>query len=275
VGAGAHREGDVVTTDRSTRAAEHQDCTAALRASVEAQEVLARSLAAVVGAEPANIVRVPPPKRARGVYRDSEYRSWDGLIRRCTCSAEPSWHNYGGRGITVCERWLSYENFLADMGPKPSRKHSLDRIDVNGNYEPGNCRWATVNEQQRNRRNNKLVTFGSKTQCLTAWAEELHLPLYTLSQRLNRGWSVEKAFTEPVNQTRASHAHQARYVVAHGESLSLSEWARRLGTTSGTIAGRLDLGWPAERAVTEPVRPMKPMKPRLPRRLVAVADKTP
>jgi hypothetical protein len=85
--------------------------------------------------------------------KSSEHTSWSGIIQRCTNIKNPKYHNYGGRGITVCERWRdSFENFYADMGPKPSPKHSIDRIDVNGNYEPSNCRWATQLIQSRNTR---------------------------------------------------------------------------------------------------------------------------
>jgi hypothetical protein len=82
-----------------------------------------------------------------------EYDCWANMIRRCEKVDGQDWHLYGGRGITVCDRWRSsFPNFLADMGRKPSRRHSIDRIDVNGNYQPGNCRWATPKEQRQNQR---------------------------------------------------------------------------------------------------------------------------
>lgn len=90
-----------------------------------------------------------------GLSRTPEYRSWKGLRSRCTSPTNPKYPYYGGRGISFCERWNSYENFYADMGPRPSPKHSIDRINNDGNYEPSNCRWATHLEQVNNRSNSK------------------------------------------------------------------------------------------------------------------------
>lgn len=90
-------------------------------------------------------------------HRAGEYSAWSAAIHRCTNPNNMHWKDYGGRGITVCDRWRnSYPAFLADMGRKPSPRHSIDRIDVNGNYEPGNCRWATPQEQARNHRPKKI-----------------------------------------------------------------------------------------------------------------------
>jgi hypothetical protein len=117
------------------------------------------------------------------------------MIERVKPSSRHAKH-YADRGITVCARWGVYENFLADMGRRPSPEHSLDRIDNDRGYEPGNCRWATDVEQNRNTRGNHLVTFRGETLPIAAWAERLGMLHATLTYRL-RTWSVERAFTEP------------------------------------------------------------------------------
>ncbi len=126
------------------------------------------------------------------------YTIWKGMIQRCTNSNSISYHNYGGRGISVCKKWLKFKNFLNDMGEQPTNKHQIDRTDNNEGYYKDNCRWATIIEQARNRRSNHLVTFNGKTQCLSGWSEELHINQNTLWARLNRGWSIEKTLTVPV-----------------------------------------------------------------------------
>lgn len=108
--------------------------------------------------------------------KSSTYKIWCEIKIRCCNPNNHAYHNYGGRGIRVCDRWLhSFENFLADMGERPSTDHSIDRIDVNGNYCPENCRWATRKEQANNRRSNILVEYNGKTQTLKQWCDELGL----------------------------------------------------------------------------------------------------
>ena len=133
----------------------------------------------------------------------STHQSWLDMTYRCTNPRSRNWNYYGGRGIVVCDRWRQFENFLADMGENP-KGLQLDRIDNNGNYEPGNCRWATRSEQHRNKRNNRLLTLGVRTQCRQAWADELGISIEALWRRLSRrGWSIEKALTTPSMRKQA------------------------------------------------------------------------
>lgn len=140
-----------------------------------------------------------------GKIASAEYRSWKHMLYRCNNQRCKSYPDYGGRGITVCDRWLSFEAFHHDMGDKPSPWHSINRIDNNGNYEPGNCEWSTPVEQARNCRHNRLITFRGITQCLSAWEETLGFKRGTLKTRLQTGWPTDVALTTPVR----SSAHKS------------------------------------------------------------------
>ena len=131
----------------------------------------------------------------RGKLTD-EYNIWSNLLARCLNQDNERFSSYGERGITVCDRWLDFSNFLADMGLRPSSAHSIDRKNNDGNYCPDNCRWATRKEQARNKRNNRMLTLNGKTQCMAAWVEELGLTYSATKARIRRGWSVERALTE-------------------------------------------------------------------------------
>lgn len=121
------------------------------------------------------------------------------LWQRCRNVDAVSFPDYGGRGITVCDRWLDFVNFLADMGPRPSPKHSIDRFpDNDGNYEPGNCRWATIKEQMNNKRNNHREVHNGVTKTLAEWENCAGISANTLSMRLSRGWSIGRAIETPV-----------------------------------------------------------------------------
>ena len=135
-----------------------------------------------------------------GRSKTKTYYSWDNMISRCTNPKNKYYHCYGGRGIIVCKRWLEFENFLEDMGEVPE-EYQIDRIDNDGNYCKSNCRWVTRTEQNRNRRDNHLITYKGKTQCIAEWSEETGIPYSTLSSRiLQYGWSFEKALTTPVGK---------------------------------------------------------------------------
>lgn len=129
----------------------------------------------------------------------NEYRSWEHMRSRCENEKAHSYKDYGGRGITVCERWQTFANFLADMGVKPESSYTIEREDVNGHYEPSNCRWATRVEQARNRRNSVYVEYQGRRQLLLAVAEEIGMHPSVLHGRLFvMRWSIEKATTVPV-----------------------------------------------------------------------------
>lgn len=119
------------------------------------------------------------------------YTTWSGMIQRCLNPKNNQYYRYGNRGIRVCERWLKFENFLRDMGPRPQGR-TLDRIKNAGNYEPGNCRWATPKEQSSNSSKPRLITHQDKTHNLTEWAKKIGISPATLSVRLKK-WPIEKA----------------------------------------------------------------------------------
>lgn len=122
---------------------------------------------------------------ARG--RTPEYRSWSTTRTRCNNPASDDYSNYGGRGISVCERWDCYENFLADMGRRPSAAHSLDRIDRDGDYAPDNCRWSDKREQRLNSRNIRWVQLGDDVVCVKDAAKRLGIGVATAHDWLKRG----------------------------------------------------------------------------------------
>ena len=132
-----------------------------------------------------------------------EYRHWINMKSRCFNPNVPNFKNYGGRGITVCERWKDdFSAFFADMGPRPSKRHTIDRKENSGNYEPKNCRWATHSEQGRNRRGNRLVNIDDKTMTLAEAVGGSPVPYNTVLYRLKRGWSAKDAINLPAQQGR-------------------------------------------------------------------------
>lgn len=124
------------------------------------------------------------------------------MLARCYNASHKDFSIYGGRGVVVCDRWRhSFEAFFADMGPRPSATHSVDRKDANGNYEPTNCRWATVLEQARNKRNTLTVTHDGENRPLTVWAEIVGVRYRVLHRRIAKlGWSVDRAFSTPAQR---------------------------------------------------------------------------
>ena len=147
-------------------------------------------------------------KRTRQIGPNGESRRshplrtlWYAMKSRCENPNHTSFKHYGAKGIAVCERWQSFWAFVQDVSPRPSRKHTLDRIDRNRGYEPCNCRWATQTEQLRNQERNHLLSYQGTTQCIAAWAEQMGLNKSVIQGRLRLGWSVDRVLTTPVRPT--------------------------------------------------------------------------
>jgi hypothetical protein len=165
------------------------------------------------------------------------YGVWVSMRNRCTNPNNQAFANYGGRGITVCERWQSFDAFVADMGPGYGPGLTVERIDNDGDYEPGNVIWATMKEQRRNAR---LLTYEGETMVASDWAKRTGLGLTTILARMDRGWPVEDVL---------SVSPPALLMTHNGETKRLSEWAAEYGINYFTLRNRFQRGWSAERCL--------------------------
>lgn len=138
-----------------------------------------------------------------GKSKSRTYKIWCGIMTRCTNQNASDFKHYGGRGISICARWFTFENFLADMGECPSGL-SIDRIDVNGNYDPSNCRWVDMKIQARNTRKNRLLTHNNQTRCVAEWAEIYSVDRCIIKDRLRLGWDTQDALEIPVRHINKS-----------------------------------------------------------------------
>jgi hypothetical protein len=135
------------------------------------------------------------------------------MRERCLNPNNDNYHRYGGRGVTICDRWADFANFLADMGERPSAKYSIDRYpDKNGNYEPNNCRWATQRQQMANVSYNVMITAKGETLPMEEWARRLGTSGSTIHYRLQRGWSPEDAVTMPLLKRRRGVPWPYRFI---------------------------------------------------------------
>jgi hypothetical protein len=189
-----------------------------------------------------------------GGYRTTEYIPWVAMIQRCTNPNCSGYAYYGGRGIQVCDRWkTSYSAFLEDMGRRPSPLHSIDRANNNGNYEPGNVRWATRDDQARNKRSNNNITAFGKARCITDWAEDLSIQPSAISTRLANGWTPEDAVS--VSSTREDD--KAWNLTIDGRTMSANAWAKEAGILAGNVYHRLRQGFSHKDSVFIPVGAVK------------------
>lgn len=148
-----------------------------------------------------------------GGFGTPEYWCWAKMIQRCTNPRVIGYAYWGGRGITVCERWRqSFAAFRDDMGMRPAPGYSIDRIDNNGNYEPANCRWASRLVQNRNTRWTKFYTWRDRTMTLTDWSKVIGISYSTLEMRLLRGWTIDRTLTErPISARPKQKGHKNGY----------------------------------------------------------------
>jgi hypothetical protein len=159
-------------------------------------------------------------KKTHGKSKSAEYRTWRNMWSRCTNPMVDRYELYGGRGITVCKRWGSFENFHSDMGDKPSPRHSIGRIDNNGNYEPENCRWETQQEQANNTRKNVFIEFKGQKNTYAQWAKITGIPYATIVQRHRAGMKGEKLFDA------SDDGHWKKTICVNGETRLTTEWMR-------------------------------------------------
>lgn len=135
--------------------------------------------------------------KVHGKSATPEFRIWCGMRKRCNNKNAQNYQRYGAKGITICDSWHSFQNFLRDMGLRPSDKHTIERIDNTKGYSPDNCTWATIAEQNRNTSRNRYIEFAGRRQCLSDWATELGTRNRVIAYRIRR-WGVERALTTPV-----------------------------------------------------------------------------
>lgn len=178
---------------------------------------------------------------------DKLYQKWLSMRDRCFNPKATSYKNYGARGIRVCTEWdnyISFREWAFANGYKDGL--TIDRIDVDGDYEPNNCRFATMKEQNNNRRTTNFHTYNGKTQSEMKWAEEYGISYGALKTRLKYGWSFEDALNTPVKPFE----HLVEY---EGETHNIKQWARLRGISSDALSGRLERGWSFEDAINTPV----------------------
>jgi hypothetical protein len=188
-----------------------------------------------------------------------EYSSWRGMMQRCHNPNATGYERYGGRGIVVCDAWRhSFERFLRDVGARPSREHTLDRIDVNGNYEPGNVRWATSAEQMANKRTAvSIVTLDGVSRTVEEWSQATGIPSRTIHGRIARGWEPRAVLSANPRAEKFT-SHRAMTFENNGTVATLAEWAKILGCSKATLKGRIRKGWPLDVALSVPAGELTP-----------------
>ena len=181
--------------------------------------------------------------------RKALYGIWYMMHERCENPKHAYYFNYGGRGIKVCKRWNSLDKFIADMGPRPSPNHTLERKDGNKDYTPSNVRWATRKEQAANTLNCVELTFRGETRIISDWAHELKMKPAVISKRLAAGWSVERTLSEPVHEKPKNVL-----ITFNGKKKTAEQWSKAAGVPGHRILTRLRQGYSVKDAITLPLR---------------------
>ena len=183
----------------------------------------------------------------RNYQQTPEYRAWTAMKTRCLNPNVKCYKWYGGRGIRIHTPWIdSFATFFAYVGRKPSPKHTLDRIDGNGDYCPGNVRWATQREQTSHTSQSRLITYRRQTLPITEWARRLNIPRERLAHRLNKGWTFARAISVP--------SARPKQITYQGETRTATAWARLYGFEPHIVLHRLQLGWSFKKAITTSVK---------------------
>lgn len=200
-----------------------------------------------------NVEMASVSNKTHGMSRTRIHNIWKGMRQRCYCGTNDAYANYGGRGIKVCDEWSVFENFynwaLANGWKEDSTGISIDRIDVNGDYCPENCRWASAVEQANNKRNTLMLTARGETKAINDWARDVGINCKTIRGRLDNGWSADDAIFTPAGSLRNKSAKVVEY---NGESHTILEWSEITGLYKELIRSRLSHGWSVEDALSTP-----------------------
>lgn len=184
----------------------------------------------------------------RSAPKNRLYRIYKNMKQRCLNANDPHYHNYGGRGISICDEWLNDFDVFCDWALANGYDDSLtiDRINNNGDYKPDNCRWTDMHSQSRNKQTNINITIDGTTKVLRDWCLDNGIRPVTAQQRIYRGWSGEDSIASKVVP------RPKRYITYNGKTQTLSAWSREVNIPRKTLEQRINNGWSIERALIEP-----------------------